>query len=462
MYSRFEFLAWYGTDDPWQTTESDTRAQATPPAVSVLPQPSSAAQAVCAAPRLSEESRARKFLKALEEAAYQREDERFLAMRLRELINSLYSGKLLNLWHVDEERREDVAIAKLDQLIELVVSIRTAWTASLESENTREVAGRCLGPLEGDMSDRESQAAARDLFMSMSREKRAEYDFCFQASGSKRFFFALLRQPSFLKAEDLQKLLEHWAIIINSSEYKEAMDHIKKRLEPQISQKAELQNLRMQINRLRKQGQDAKNLLLELRDKEKRYESKKMLALGPTPLPSPPPRSAHNPVRRSASARRALVSRVPSDDIPPKPSRVPPLVFNWTHEITPEFDVDWTLCPEDWGMELRLREVRNEMLKEQLQLGRPVIYRSSGWSLHPRVWSNDRCTFEPVTSADEVKEDDIVFCQVQPGDRFYGHIVSRKWFEHGEWYFTISNLKGRENGWCSITHIYGRLIRCEH
>ena len=124
--------------------------------------------------------------------------------------------------------------------------------------------------------------------------------------------------------------------------------------------------------------------------------------------------------------------------------------------------MDWTLCPEDWGMELRLREVRNEMLKEQLQLGRPVIYRSSGWSLHPRVWSNDRCTFEPVTSADEVKEDDIVFCQVQPGDRFYGHIVSRKWFEHGEWYFTISNLKGRENGWCSIKHIYGRLIRCEH
>ena len=109
-----------------------------------------------------------------------------------------------------------------------------------------------------------------------------------------------------------------------------------------------------------------------------------------------------------------------------------------------------------------MRAVRNEMIKEQLQLGKPVIYRSSGWSLYPRVWPNDQCTYEPVTSADEVQEDDIVFCQVQPGDRFYGHLVSRKWFQDGEWYFTISNLQGRSNGWCSIKHIYGRLIRCEH
>ena len=102
------------------------------------------------------------------------------------------------------------------------------------------------------------------------------------------------------------------------------------------------------------------------------------------------------------------------------------------------------------------------MIKKQLQLGRPVIYRSSGWSLHPRVWPNDQCTYEPVTSADDVRKTDIVFCQVQPGDRFYGHLVSCKWFQDGEWYFTISNLKGREHGWCSINHIYGRLIRCEH
>ena len=267
MCSRFEFLAWYGTDDPWQTTESDTRAQATPPAVSVLPQPSSAAQAVCAAPRLSEESRARKFLKALEEAAYQREHKPLLAKRLRELADSLYSGKLLNLWHVDEEKREEVAITKLDQLIELVVNIRTAWFTSPESENTRKVPERRLGPLRGYMSESESEDAADKMLMSMSEEERAEYDFCFQTSGSKRFFFALVSRPSILNAEHLSELLEHWAVIKNSSEYQTALEHNKKRSEPQIKQTIELQNLRIQINRLKRQRQDTTQLEKDLWNK---------------------------------------------------------------------------------------------------------------------------------------------------------------------------------------------------
>ena len=81
--------------------------------------------------------------------------------------------------------------------------------------------------------------------------------------------------------------------------------------------------------------------------------------------------------------------------------------------------MDWTLCPEDPAKELRLREERNVLIKEQLQLGKPVVYRSSGWSLWPRVWSNDLCSYDPVTSANEVRCGDIVFCQVQPGDRFF-------------------------------------------
>ena len=65
------------------------------------------------------------------------------------MVNSLSSGKLLlvptaDVWQLDEEEREDFAIAKLGRLIELVVSIRTAWIASLESEHAREVAGRRL------------------------------------------------------------------------------------------------------------------------------------------------------------------------------------------------------------------------------------------------------------------------------------------------------------------------------
>ena len=114
---------------------------------------------------------------------------------------------------------------------------------------------------------------------------------------------------------------------------------------------------------------------------------------------------------------------------------------------------------------------RNVLIKEKLQAGRPVCYRSSGWSLFPRVHSGDACTYEPVNSVDEVQEDDIVFCEVQPGDRYYAHLVKRKersaqyelWgAQFAQWVFTISNMKGRENGWCYIEHIYGRLTECVH
>ena len=160
------------------------------------------------------------------------------------------------------------------------------------------------------------------------------------------------------------------------------------------------------------------------------------------------------------------------------PTRLPPFVLEVSHEVRPEsyprsLDVDWTLCPEDWGKELRLRQQRNEMIKEQLQAGKSVCFRSSGNSMYPRVHSNDQCTFEPVTNAEEVQQNDIVFCEVQPGDRFYAHIVKRKdWWDWwkcgkteeqgGEWFFTISNIKGRENGWCAMKHIYGRMTQCVH
>ena len=80
-----------------------------------------------------------------------------------------------------------------------------------------------------------------------------------------------MRQPSFLKAEGLEKLLEEWAYNKNSSEYKEAVEQSKKRTEEQTKQKAELQNLRIRINRLRRNGEDTEDLLLELHDKEKIY-----------------------------------------------------------------------------------------------------------------------------------------------------------------------------------------------
>ena len=153
----------------------------------------------------------------------------------------------------------------------------------------------------------------------VSMEERAEYAFCLQASGSQQFFFALLRQPSFFKAEGLEKLLEEWANIKRSPEYKEATEHSKRRTELETKQKAELQNLRMRIHRKRLKGEGKQDLLRELRDKEKSYDHGNKRRLGPTP----PPRSANNP--RSASARRAPHSRLEKDHIPSKLDRQPPI-----------------------------------------------------------------------------------------------------------------------------------------
>ena len=426
------------------------------------PRSSSAAQPACPAHRSWEETRARTFLNALDEAAYVREENGNAAEAtlLREFVNSLSSGKLLlkstsNAWHLDEADREEVALTKLDRLIELVIAIRTTW---IEANAGKE---RRLEPHLGDMSEPESQYAVRYLLKHrMSRGKREEYDYCFQASGSQKLLFALVRQPSVLRGEGLDQLLDDWAYIKNSSEYKRAVEQSKERTEWRAKLKAELQNLRMRINRLHQDDEDAKHLLRELRDKEQSYERGKKRALELTT----PPRSTRNPVVRSASATRPLRLRVETEGIPPPPDRIPPVVFNFAHEITQEVDVDWTLWPTDRAKELRLRQSRNEIIKEQLLLGKPVIYRSQGWSLYPRVHANDQCTFEPVISADEVKEQDIVFCEVQPGDRFFGHLVSQKWFDDGdgEWYFTITNLAGWENGWCSIKHIYGRLVGAQH
>ena len=144
------------------------------------------------------------------------------------------------------------------------------------------------------------------------------------------------------------------------------------------------------------------------------------------------------------------------------PTRLPPFVLEGAHEVTPELDVDWTLCPEDWEKELRLRHQRNLLIKEKLLEGKSVCFRSSGNSLAPRVCSNDQATYEPVTNEKEVQVDDIVFCEVQPNDRFYAHIVKRKEWCRGEWIFTISNIQGRPNGWCAMRHIYGKMTQCVH
>ena len=101
------------------------------------------------------------------------------------------------------------------------------------------------------------------------------------------------------------------------------------------------------------------------------------------------------------------------------------------------------------------------MVKAELQNCNTVAFRSSGNSLDPRVCSGDSCTYQPVANAAEIQLNDIVFCEVQPGNRFYAHIVKKIEDWEGRRRFTIANYAGRENGWCYSEHIYGKLIHAE-
>ena len=103
------------------------------------------------------------------------------------------------------------------------------------------------------------------------------------------------------------------------------------------------------------------------------------------------------------------------DDPGPQPKRAVPFFVQEAHEVRVgnELDTDWTLSA-DWSEEMKLREERNLLIKAQLIAGKTVAYRSSGWSLYPKVHSNDICFFLPVKFDESIAEDDVVFCNVQP------------------------------------------------
>ena len=54
---------------------------------------------------------------------------------------------------------------------------------------------------------------------------------------------------------------------------------------------------------------------------------------------------------------------------------------------------------------------------------------------------------------------DIVFCQVQPSQLFYAHIVHNveRSYVHRPKY-SIGNIRGHINGWCYREHIFGILV----
>ena len=122
-------------------------------------------------------------------------------------------------------------------------------------------------------------------------------------------------------------------------------------------------------------------------------------------------------------------------------------------------ETDWMIPKKpDWAAEQRLRRIRNNNIKAQLQEGRTVQYKSSGNSLYPHVHSNDVCMFEPVLYPETIKLNDIVFCEVQPGNRYFAHKVLDIYRDSGKRYFTIGNQQGFQNGHCEDHHIHGRLI----
>jgi hypothetical protein len=171
--------------------------------------------------------------------------------------------------------------------------------------------------------------------------------------------------------------------------------------------------------------------------------------------------------RRTKSAERPMTERADAFNPPPtfpNPNRVPPfvaVVLDGEHSVPPLLDFDWTLHAEK-TIELRRREERNVVVKEALQAGNTVAFRSSGNSLHPWVHSGDSCTYVPVNGPMDIRLHDVVFCEVQPGNRFYAHVVKKIVTKRGRLRFTIANLEGRENGWCEMEHIYGKLVHVEH
>merc|ERR1719253_971937 len=65
-----------------------------------------------------------------------------------------------------------------------------------------------------------------------------------------------------------------------------------------------------------------------------------------------------------------------------------------------------------------------DAFRARLIAGETVGWRSGGNSLAPRIKSGDRCTYAPVTKHEDIKEKDVVFCQI--GSRYWEHMVKKK------------------------------------
>ena len=158
------------------------------------------------------------------------------------------------------------------------------------------------------------------------------------------------------------------------------------------------------------------------------------------------------------SAARVPTPAGSAPDVP-MPTRRPPLRLFEPHEVHPHDVIDQVaLAPKrerNW-----MTYTRNLLMRKQLQDGAPVTYRSSGSSLSPIVQSGDCCIIEPILDCGTLVVGDIVFCEVQPTNRFYAHKVLHIGVWHGRRYFDIGNNHDppHKNGWCYDCHIYGQMV----
>ena len=138
-----------------------------------------------------------------------------------------------------------------------------------------------------------------------------------------------------------------------------------------------------------------------------------------------------------------------------RPTRLPDLVLTDPHEAKPSFHEDWTR-DKDWYKEIRLREVRNRLIRENFDNGKTVFYKSSGGSMWPLCQSGDAVLMHPiraVTARDgpdakikpesTVQIGDIVFCSVQRMNCYYTHLV----LDIQTDLFTQEKVLDREHEW---------------
>ncbi len=98
----------------------------------------------------------------------------------------------------------------------------------------------------------------------------------------------------------------------------------------------------------------------------------------------------------------------------------------------------------------------HEAYKARLAAGENVTRRETGNSMVPKIFSREEIEYEPVTSTEDVREGDVVWCKVK-GNHFT-HLVKAKRLEGDVWRFQIGNNKGGINGWIGFENVFGKAI----